>query len=124
MNFTPPKNDKARKTWLASLKDGDEVAWIAEGSGPRRVTVKRGRDMFVGQNCQFTFATGKGKINNWRSTDGWIVPLDAVRQEVRATEARERLERVKWQSWQKQATDEQALACAAIMWPEEFGGKS
>jgi hypothetical protein len=124
VSVTPPKNDKARKAWLVSLNDGDEVAWIAGGSGSRRVTIMRARDTFVGRDCHFTIATGKGKTGNWRSTEGWIVPLDTVRQEVRATEARERLERVKWQFWQKQATDEQVLACAAVMWPKEFGGKS
>ena len=122
--MNPPKNDKARKAWLASLKDGDEVAWVAEGSGPRRVTVKRGRDTFTSQHCQFTLATGKGKTDNWRSTDGWIVPLGPVLRETRVGEARERLERVKWQSWHGKVSDEQSLACATILWPDEFGGKS
>lgn len=128
--MTPPKNDKARKEWLASLKDGDEVAILGDRQSVITIIRRcRYREEFTDDQCRrFTLATGKER-DGWGNR--WIVPLtDELRAQIVRDEtvarARGKLSRLYFarHAIDDAVTDDQALACAAIMWPEEFGGKS
>ncbi len=130
--MTPPKNDKARKEWLASLKDGEKVA-VCDDRDRMRIASISYRAMhrqvfYVTESGQFTVATGKRV-----GSDAWIIPLtDELRKQIAratlVTSARTKMAGVMFAPWgfnvTGAATDDQALACAAIMWPEEFEGKS
>lgn len=127
--MNPPKNDKARKEWLASLKDGEEVVVIGESkmSTTKVSRCKYHPEFTDDQRRTFTLASGKEVGKNC-----WLVPLtEEHKRQIQRTQlfasARSRMNRVGFMPWScldVKATDEQALACAAIMWPEEFGGKS
>jgi hypothetical protein len=132
VSVTPPKNDKARKEWLASLKDGDEVVVIGESkmliTKVRRCNYRS--EFTDDQRRTFTLASGK-EIGGKR----WIVPLtsallEQIMHSIQVQNARSRMSNVAFAGFAyhsagaQKATDDQALACAAIMWPEEFGGKS
>ncbi len=124
----PPKNDKTRKAWLASLKDGDEVAVITER---RTKIVKLHRssrypnELRADGEC-FTVASGK-----YPGEDRWLIPAtDDLKASVVRDDlircARLRMCAVGFEPWSTRnvkATDDQAIACAAIMWPEEFGAR-
>lgn len=118
--MTAPKNDKARKAWLAGLKDKSVVAVLDD----------RGSVTFVGQVTFYSYAQA-WSINGRRYTvktgkrsgsAGWIVPAtDAMKTALAvkqaADRARDKLSRIGWQ-W-TQFTDDQILAVSAILWPEQ-----
>lgn len=124
VTFTPPKNDRARKAWLASLKDGDYVAVVGppfsysarvQRSPLRCFVVKTGHWML----SQFTLTTGKGMH------DRWLMPLTdelrvRIEHEALLADLRRRLRGFSWYAGPDGATDDKVLACAAILWPEEF----
>jgi hypothetical protein len=123
------KNDKARKEWLAGLKDGDEVAMVDEDGEVRGIGPVQHRlypPSFGVDSQRFTLRTGK-RIAAGSTAGGWIVPLtDDVRarheQEKRVLRAIDRLQQIGrfWGStgW-RQFTDDQILAVSAILWPEQ-----
>ena len=126
--MNPPKNDKARKEWLASLKDGDEVAVCDDRGRMMVASVIRYKYFHLTGSGEYTVATGK-RVRR----EGWMLPLtDEHRKQIAraalVTSARTKMAGVLFAPWgfnvTGAATDDQALACAAIMWPEEFGGKS
>ena len=130
--MTPPRQDKQRKQWLASLKDGDEVGVLTIRGVAHTLTIARlqrrtARKEYMDQDTgrQFTFASGKQP-----KYDRWLVPLtDAMRQDletVRQSEsARRRMCRTYFgMGLAPVVPDDKILACAAILWPDEFGGKS
>jgi len=127
---TPPKNDQARKDWLKSLRDGDEVA-VCDDQGRMSIAsviCSKYRPAFhLTGSGEYTLATGK-RVGR----DAWMIPLTDERRKKIAraalvTSARTKMAGVMFAPWgfnvTGAATDDQALACAAIMWPDEFGGK-
>ncbi len=109
-----PKNDKARKAWLAGLKDGDEVGiQYVVGGDPRIIRID---------------SVDRGKIrivhSSFRRTDGgcdcghYLVPIS---EELRT---KERLMKLRYKIGEAIGlggyglTDKQILAIAAILWPE------
>lgn len=130
MTYQAPKNDAARKAWLRSLKDGDEVAWVTHRS-VQLITVRRGREgeflhtsgtQFNNRMTHtFTVVTGKGKQTGYAdSADGWIVPVTLDhRRAVAAQTARERIIGAMSSSGLREFSDEQLLQVAAILWPSE-----
>ncbi len=130
--MTPPKQDKQRKQWLASLKDGDEVGVLTiQGTAHKLTTVRLHADiarkeyMDLTTNRRFAFATGKQP-----RCDRWLVPLtDGMRQDLeterRAESARRRMCGTYFgHGLGPVVPADKILACAAILWPDEFGGKS
>jgi len=104
---TPPKNDQARKDWLASLREGDEVV-IMRLSWQRcdlrsAVVGRRWNDRLIQTTAgaMFTRATWKASGEQvWRSA----------------------MSRVVWQhAGEHRASDDQAIACAKILFPDQFG---
>ena len=131
--MTPPKQDKQRKQWLASLKDGDEVGVLTiQGTAHKLTTVRLHADiarkeyMDLTTNRRFAFATGKQP-----RCDRWLVPLtDAMRkaleEERHIESARQKMCRTYFghHGLSPVVPDDKIRACAAILWPDEFGGKS
>jgi hypothetical protein len=127
--MTAPKNDKARKAWLAGLKDGDEVAVIdSSGEALDICAVRRTNrdDLFTTQGGYFTLKTGR-RCLGYPDAIGysWLVP---VTQELRDKSAKHKLAgaarmeigRITGYEWRygKRFTDAQILAVSAILWPE------
>ena len=130
--MTPPKQDKQRKQWLASLKDGDEVGVLTIRGVAHTLTIARlqrrtARKEYMDRDTgrRFTFATGKQPV-----CDRWLVPLsDGMRQDLeterRAESARRRMCGTYFgHGLGPVVPADKILACAAILWPDEFGGKS
>lgn len=124
-NVKPPKNDKARKAWLASLKDGDEVVWQTQAGTVLVGTVSTFRDRFSVCDRAFTLKTGTAAAGWNRQSghylaDGWLVPVtDELRSQAAHACARDQLKRLNWTDWQHKFTSEQILAVAAILWPKD-----
>lgn len=131
--MTPPKLDKERRAWLASLKDGDEVAWVCDYSPALIMKILVGRDYFTGtdekeSHCRATFTKSQGKGRQgarvFRSTSGWIVPVtEELRKEHAVAKYRVQLGRADFSSTGRVDADK-ILATAAILWPRDFEGKS
>ena len=131
--MTPPKQDKQRKQWLASLKDGDEVGVLTIRGVAHTLTIARlqrrtARKEYMDRDTGrlFTFATGKQP-----RCDRWLVPLtDAMRkaleEERHIESARQKMCRTYFghHGLSPVVPDDKIRACAAILWPDEFGGKS
>jgi len=131
--MTPPKMDKERREWLATLKIGDEVAWVSDGHPALIVRLVQVGGHFVvddepakESHCRATFTrlTGKGRSGTFRPTTGWVVPVtDVLRKEHAVEVARQRLCAVRFNRSASDAPpSEKILAIAAILWPEDFGG--
>ncbi len=125
---TPPKNDKARKDWLASLREGDEVV-IMRLSWQRcdlrsAVVGRRWNDRLIQTTAgaMFTRATWKAS-----GEQVWIVPMTdehraAINKQQLVSRARSAMSRVVWQhAGEHRASDDQAIACAKILFPDQFG---
>lgn len=122
--LTPPKNDKARKAWLASLKDGDEVVWQRQAGAVRVGTISTICDRFSVCDRAFTLKAGTA-VAGWNSrdghylADGWLLP---VTDELRSQAAREvaikcalnQIRRLDWHDWAK-LDGVKLLAIAAIL---------
>lgn len=125
--MTAPKNDKARKEWLAGLKPGGEAMAVDEvGSVLFYGTVilsNRGQGWHLGGRY-FTKATGK-EIGR-KSQLSWLASptkegRETHRKAVRVRECRGKLSAVGYYGWmgiEKKFTDAQILAVSAILWPE------
>ena len=126
--FYPPRLTKERKAWLASLKDGDEVAVIDEDGRISNITTVRrhpyqegfvsGRDF--GGNADFGLSGKSYPYHNSRRRD-WIVPIT---DEIKHSLAMRKL-RQEFCSWcgynstnstrQSTVTDNQLIAIARIL---------
>jgi len=119
------KNDKARKEWLAGLKDGDIIA-SEDAHGVRvgkvsRSGYKRGGECFWLNGARYTVATGR-KITRpgYSSTLAWLIPAtDEIKRTHDITQKRERIIASCSHSGLRAFTDAQILAIAAILWPSE-----
>jgi len=120
-----PKNDKARKAWLAALTEG-QVGLYRDGRVQAKIAIHRGGSWFLGpKGHSFTLATG---LNSSGKRREWIVPLDdpALAELGRAEQvlaARCVMQKVRWLMFDDRSlgSDEQALACAAVIRPDLFG---
>lgn len=125
-----PKNDKARKAWLAGLKDGDEVANITDdgrvlGFGPVHRSQNGPYFLFgaqVGCRSLFTVKSGKAQPAHWHA-EGWIVQktpglVEQHKLNVLARAACVELGRMSEYQWRQLPTDK-ILAVSAILWPEQ-----
>lgn len=127
--MTAPKNDKARKAWLAGLKDGEEVANVTDdgrvlGFGPVNRSLHDPCFLFgaqTGNRPRFSLATGKAKPYYWHA-EGWIVPktpelVEQHKLNVLARAACVELGKMSEYQW-RQLPTEKILAVSAILWPE------
>ena len=129
--MTPPKMNKRRREWLATLKIGDKVAWVSDRPALIVQLVQVGGHFIVDdepakeRHCRATFTrlTGKGRSGTFRPTTGWIVPVtDDLRKEHAVEVARQRLCAVQFnRSASNAPSSEKILAIASILWPEDFG---
>jgi hypothetical protein len=119
-----PKNDKARKAWLAGLNDGNEAAWL-DGDTYRIGIIKRDvEESEIRLVCGglavgwFTTATGKGV--HVERTIGWLIPVTAeIKAKVAHRAKVHGLRRVlSGRCFYVEFTDDQILAVTAILWPE------
>ncbi len=130
--MTPPKQDKQRKQWLASLKDGDEVGVLTIRGVAHTLTIARlhrrtarKEYMVLDTGRRFTLATGKQPL-----CDCWLVPItDMMRKDLEAEQQTESARRWMCRTYfgrglEPVVPNDKILACAAILWPGEFGGKS
>ncbi len=114
-----PKLDKARREWLAGLKDGDEVAILTE-RGYWRAIVSRYYDEFSTGNGSGSYTLGSGQKflrrghSGYGSTPAWLVPPT---DEMRATWRMEEL-RTKVKLAVGSLTNEQVVAIAAVLFPD------
>ena len=125
------KNDKARKAWLAGLKDGDGIATMDDAGsvlGIGTVTRSLYTDEFRVESIGcFTSKLGKGGRGH-RGAHGclWLVPLTedmraAFEKRKAADRARSRIQSLNRFGGMPEFSDDQALAAAAILWPAAEG---
>lgn len=118
--MTAPKNDKARKAWLAGLKGGDHAAALdSEGNvtavGP--VTWSAHSALWSLSGRRYTAKTGKREGGT-----GWLVPVtDEMKKnfelERAASAARDKIRQLSYWDWNRFSST-QILAVSAILWPE------
>src|SRR5262245_9359433 len=98
--MTAPKLDKARREWLAGLKEGDEVVSIPAWGPPRLSNIGRQADSFyecdAGQGSRsYSLNTGRSPANRFGPQDGgerFIVPAtDELRRTAMAAAWRARI---------------------------------
>ncbi len=126
--MTAPKNDKARKEWLAGLKTGDLVAVIDDAGALLDVFKVTRRDVcedfWVSCWGSFTLKTGRGKGKSGGARGGtWLAQVTdemRARHESRqaAGRARDRLSGIDPIGGWRMFSDEQVVSAAAILWPE------
>lgn len=121
MSTYPPKLDKARKEWLASLKEGDEVASASERDGERICpAIGRVQNSFYeyisgGGSRSYSLNSGRSPAPTYGAQDGgqrYLVPVtDEIRRRVRLRTWLAMGPRIQWQD----VTDEQIEAIAKIL---------
>lgn len=118
--MTAPKNDKARKAWLAGLKDGDEVAIVNERGDCHLVKIHRRSFAFHCAGREFTLRGGKRiKRERYDNTPTYLMPItEEMRRRKYVEGLRERLIAACRSSGMREFTDAKILAVSAILWPE------
>ena len=110
----PPGLTKERRAWLASLKDGDEVAVVGGGSPTIRQVVIRNNWPALRYGSRAISLTKGGRLD-LDSCCEWVVPAtDEHRRSVLIGQTRIRLSSLSWATWGG-VTDEQIAAIATIL---------